>query len=85
MNIIQLQYFIDKYCYDIVRKNAYRSKSEFTTIENNTPSTQLATNGRYILSTELTKVESYNITRQNNATTNRDEKYVIWFTIFIYL
>lgn len=76
MNTTHFKYFKDKFCYDAVRENAKRSAPESTTIESNISSTQLATNGRPIASTEFTTVESIHSTRQDNATSNRDKEYV---------
>lgn len=87
-NIIELDLFLDKNCYDEVKKKkAFISTPELTTIMNNMSSTQIATNRSYISYSESTTTGSNNITRQNDVTTNNDKEYVIniWFIIFIYL
>lgn len=72
-----VDFFVDKYCYDAVKKNAFTSTSELTTIINNNSSTQLSTKRGYILYPESTTTGSNNITRQNDVTTNNDKEYVI--------
>lgn len=89
-NIIQLDLFLDKYCYDEVKKKiASKSTPKLTTIMNNISSTQIATSRSYISYSESTTTRSNNITRQNDVTTNNDKEYVINnlihnFYLFIY-
>lgn len=74
VNTHKVDFFVDKYCYDAVKKNTFTSTTERTTIINNTSSTQIATNRSYLSYPESTTIGSNNITRQNDVTTNNDKK-----------